>query len=496
MGPSLNLKSHQAGDMAGINGHNLRRPGHTSASIDPALSGRNKMLDRSMTDWTPPAVQPDTGRKIRADARVAASFVMTLPEELDHARLDAWVDASMTWFNSLPGKTAYAVLHLDEPGARPHIHAVRIPVNEAGNLNYKRDFGGHRERLDEMHADYALALEPLGVLMAHEDDRKKRRSARQEPDEPNQTPRPGRRRPKTRAPETPRAKLVAEVGAAKALIAQQAQQQQQLQASLADEKTAREEAEARALEAEQEVNALVAANREARRRLKASGQARQEDYQALKAIRTDADRSDEEKIKAIIEYADARLRVPPAPAPDVLADLDTPLPAPAPDVRPDGPPPLKKLFDTVRENIIEARDMKWRELLEPYLEAVGKFSKLPAHLLDRFNALLSGLAEDVVQEHQFGEGLQSGSDKELVELRNTLEQEWLAGHEGLEERQQQRGEKLLDLYDELDRRAITAREQRKPIPPLSKHRETILGLMQPDTLVPEPDRSRGYGIDY
>ena len=199
MGPSMNLQPHQAGDLAGINGHNLRRLGHTSASIDPALSAHNYMLDQSMTDWTPPAVQPDTGRKIRTDARVVASFVMTLPEEIDPKdgpKVDAWIDATMDWWNSLPGKPAYAVMHMDEPKARPHIHALRIPVNEAGNLNYKRYFGGHRERLDEMHESYALALEPLGVFMAHEEDRKKRRSARKETEE---TPaRRNRWRPKTR----------------------------------------------------------------------------------------------------------------------------------------------------------------------------------------------------------------------------------------------------------------------------------------------------------
>ena len=224
MGPSMNLESHQAGDLAGINGHNLRQSGHTSASIDPALSSKNRWLDETMISnefdddlnivrsvtWSPPDRQPDTGRKIRPDARVVASFVMTLPEELGHDRLDAWVDASLDWFNSLPGKTAYAVLHMDEPGARPHIHALRIPENDAGNLNYKRDFGGHRERLDELHESYALALEPLGVFMSHEEDRKKRRSARKEPNEPEPEQRRTRRRPRTRPPETPRTELEAE----------------------------------------------------------------------------------------------------------------------------------------------------------------------------------------------------------------------------------------------------------------------------------------------
>ena len=243
MGPSMNLKALQAGDLAGINGHNMRDAGHTSASIDPALTHLNARLDWDMPYWTPPTVQPDTGRKIRTDARVAASFVMTLPEELDHDRLDDWLGASCKWLESLPGKTAYSVLHMDEPGARPHIHAIQIPVNEAGNLNYKRDFGGHRERLDQMHESYALALEPLGVFMSHEDDRKKRRSARKEPEEPEPEQRRARRRPKTRPPVTPRVDLEADLKTARNQVQHQIEQQRLLSVALEETKKRAQTAE-------------------------------------------------------------------------------------------------------------------------------------------------------------------------------------------------------------------------------------------------------------
>ena len=270
MGPSMNLQPHQAGDLAGINGHNLRRPGHTSASFDPALSAHNYMLDQSMTDWTPPAGQPDTGRKIRTDARVAASFVMTLPEEIDPEdgpKLDAWIDATMDWWNSLPGKPAYAVMHMDEPKARPHIHALRIPENEAGNLNYKRDFGGHRERLDEMQESYALALEPLGVFMAHEEDRKKRRSARKEPEEPEPEQRRTRRRPKTRAPETPRADLEADLKTARNQVQQQAEQNRQLNTALENTKKKVQTAEEKRKQAQEKAETAETERNQAQKAL-------------------------------------------------------------------------------------------------------------------------------------------------------------------------------------------------------------------------------------
>ena len=200
----MNLASVQGQGLAGLNGHNFRQAGYLSASIDPSLTHLNRTLVAPDPNMTIPTHQPN-GRKVRSDARVAASVVMTLPEELQEDRLEEWIGASMKWWHELPGKPVYAVLHLDEPGAKPHIHALRIPIDKDGHLSYKRDYGAHRSRLDELQESYALALEHLGVYMSHEDDRKSRRSARRDPEKPS--PAEQRRRPKTRDREVPRADL-------------------------------------------------------------------------------------------------------------------------------------------------------------------------------------------------------------------------------------------------------------------------------------------------
>ncbi len=196
----MNLQAYQRGALPGIHAHNMRT-GYLSASINPDLIGNNRLLDKTLIDDSDPGkpivdipipeVQPN-GRKIREDARVAASFIMTLPEELGPAQLDEWVAASMDWWNQLPGQPAYAVLHLDEPGARPHIHAIRIPMDAEGHLNYKRDFGGHAERLDEIQQSYGEALASLGVEMAPLEERQARRKARREKSdkEPDPPPKP------------------------------------------------------------------------------------------------------------------------------------------------------------------------------------------------------------------------------------------------------------------------------------------------------------------
>ena len=191
----MNLEPLQRDQVAGRDAHNMRS-GYISKSVDPDLIKDN--LDLYMPEARPqiPSHQPPrpdkTGklrqpRKIRDDARVACSMVMTLPEELGLDQLDEWVEASMAWWHQLPGQADYAVLHLDEPGARPHIHAIRIPIDEAGHLSYERDFGGHSERLDALHLEYAAALAPLGVAMSPEAERKRRRRRRKDdPDAPAQ----------------------------------------------------------------------------------------------------------------------------------------------------------------------------------------------------------------------------------------------------------------------------------------------------------------------
>ena len=164
----MNLQPRKRADVAGMLRHDFRRyePEALPAQIDPDRVIRNRVLygDETALDALP-LRQPDTGRKIRKDANVAASLICTLPQELnpdDAAAVDAWVQATMQWLQQeCPGQLAYAVLHMDE--ARPHIHAAVVPADHQGHLSYKVYFNG-REKLRTLQKTYAQALEPLGVV--------------------------------------------------------------------------------------------------------------------------------------------------------------------------------------------------------------------------------------------------------------------------------------------------------------------------------------------
>ena len=112
-----------------------------------------------------PKVQPDTGRKIRKDARLGAAVVCTLPKEIDaddDSLVRQWADRTMDWLvKDCPGKVAYAVLHLDE--GRPHIQGVVLPVDEKGHFNYKAYFGSP-DKLGKLYQGYSRKLDNLGVV--------------------------------------------------------------------------------------------------------------------------------------------------------------------------------------------------------------------------------------------------------------------------------------------------------------------------------------------
>ena len=90
-------------DVAGMLRHDFRR--YESEALPPQIDPERMELNRVLCGDAAalddlPRHQPDTGRKIRKDANVAASMICTLPQELDPAdaaAVDAWVAATMRW---------------------------------------------------------------------------------------------------------------------------------------------------------------------------------------------------------------------------------------------------------------------------------------------------------------------------------------------------------------------------------------------------------------
>ena len=163
----MNIQPLKRADVGGIARHNFRLGDKVPEHVDPERTPLNKVLygDSSVPGALGPLpdVQPDTGRKIRDDARHVASFVFTLPNELDGnaAGESAWVQETQKWLkHECPGELAYAVVHHDE--GRVHIQAAVRPVDSLGHLDYKRYFGTP-QKLAELHKSYDKCVEYLGV---------------------------------------------------------------------------------------------------------------------------------------------------------------------------------------------------------------------------------------------------------------------------------------------------------------------------------------------
>ena len=109
MPAALNIKPIKRDGLIGLAQHNFRT-GPTPKSADSALTKDNIVLignkDVAGAFGDMPERQPD-GRKIRSDAVLGASFVMTLPIEIDpnnEKDVWQWVEVSMGLGRAKPAR--------------------------------------------------------------------------------------------------------------------------------------------------------------------------------------------------------------------------------------------------------------------------------------------------------------------------------------------------------------------------------------------------------
>ena len=113
-------------------------------------------------------------RKIRTDAIYAFEILLTASPDFyrpdnpadygayDPVRVNNWLEANINWLKAEYGdKVVRAELHLDE--ATPHIHAYVVPIDDRGQLNYKKILGGSKQQLIDLQNSYAKAMLPLGL---------------------------------------------------------------------------------------------------------------------------------------------------------------------------------------------------------------------------------------------------------------------------------------------------------------------------------------------
>lgn len=93
---------------------------------------------------------------IAKNAIYAVEFMLTFGNEATgKIDIDSWAKNNYQWLcENFGGKqnVISAILHLDE--RTPHIHAIVIPLDEKGKLNYTKYLGGKKYRLSEVQDNY------------------------------------------------------------------------------------------------------------------------------------------------------------------------------------------------------------------------------------------------------------------------------------------------------------------------------------------------------
>lgn len=157
-------KIKSVGALGGAYQHNLRlkditNANETRASFNIELTGR--LPEKSYVDCfhdkinSSPWYENGT-HKISKNAIYAVEFMLTFGEEAKgQIDIDTWCHDNMKWLSTHFGgsqNVVSAILHLDE--RTPHIHAIVIPLDEKGKLNYTKYLGGSKYRLSELQDNY------------------------------------------------------------------------------------------------------------------------------------------------------------------------------------------------------------------------------------------------------------------------------------------------------------------------------------------------------
>jgi len=126
MPAALNIRPKKRTDIKGMLKHDFRQydPEEMPPRIDVSRLAYNRILHGSANALNDlPERQPDTGRKIRVDANLAASMILTLPKELGAEDVELWANTSVQWLQQECPAEALAPLGVESNPE--HIKAIR-----------------------------------------------------------------------------------------------------------------------------------------------------------------------------------------------------------------------------------------------------------------------------------------------------------------------------------------------------------------------------------
>lgn len=157
-------KLKSVGALGGAYEHNLRLKDISNAD-ETKTTYNIELTDRppgkSYVDCFHEKIESSTwykngSHKIAKNAIYGVEFMLTFGgEATGKIDIDKWCSDNMKWLEANFGgadNVVSAILHLDE--RTPHIHAIVIPLDEKGKLNYTKYLGGSKYRLSELQDSY------------------------------------------------------------------------------------------------------------------------------------------------------------------------------------------------------------------------------------------------------------------------------------------------------------------------------------------------------
>lgn len=156
-------KIKSVGAMGGAYQHNHRLKEISNADekrTDYNIELTNRQKGKSYVDCFHGKIEQspwykNCSHKIAKNAVYAIEFMLTFGgEATDKIDIDSWSSDNILWLKSNFGEDNLisAILHVDE--RTPHIHAIVIPLDDKGKLNYTKYFGGSKYRLSELQDSY------------------------------------------------------------------------------------------------------------------------------------------------------------------------------------------------------------------------------------------------------------------------------------------------------------------------------------------------------
>lgn len=157
-------KLKSVGALGGAYEHNLRlkdisNADETKTTYNIELTDRSP--EKSYVDCFHKKIESSAwykngSHKIAKNAIYGVEFMLTFGgEAIGKIDIDKWCSDNMKWLEANFGgadNVVSAILHLDE--RTPHIHAIVIPLDEKGKLNYTKYLGGSKYRLSELQDSY------------------------------------------------------------------------------------------------------------------------------------------------------------------------------------------------------------------------------------------------------------------------------------------------------------------------------------------------------